>query len=462
MKPKGWIRQAGGLLGSITLKLALAFVVVSVLGIVLVAFIVQQRTQHAFDQFVQNRTQSDFEAELAQYYALHGSWDGVESVILDSSPPAPPPPGRGFVPFDLVDADHNVVFGGDRYQGVEQMPPRDHNRSIPIQVDGEVVGWLLIDSAPYRLAPRSPEAGFIKRLSGAAITSVLLAVGIALVVGALLARTLSRPIRELTAATRIVAGGELGYQVRVRTRDELGELAASFNQMSADLARSSDLRRQMTADIAHELRTPLSVILGYAEALSEGKLEGASEVFDVMYDEARHLQRLIDDLRTLSLADAGELPLTRQSVSPGSLLERTAVAYRPQAQQRRIAIQVEVQPELPAVEIDPDRIAQVLGNLVSNALRYTPEDGRSVLSAQHGDDKVVLKVRDSGLGIAPEDLPHLFERFYHADRSRHAREGESGLGLAIAKSIVEAHGGTISVESVYGEGTAFTIAFPLA
>jgi signal transduction histidine kinase len=460
MNLKQLAQRARELLRSITLKLALAFVLVSVLGIVLVAFIVQQRTQRAFDQFVQNRTLTDFESTLVEYYTVHSSWEGVEAVILDSSSPAPPPWERRFVPFVLVDTDQNVVFGGERYQAGGQAPQPGH-LSVPIEVDGEVVGWLLIDSPPYRQVPRSPEADFIKRLSVAAVTSALLAAAIALVVGGLLAQTLSRPIRELTAATRMVADGALGYQVKVRTRDELGELASSFNQMSADLAQAHNLRRQMTADIAHELRTPLSVILGYTEAMSEGKLNGTPETFDVMYEEALHLQRLIDDLRTLSLADAGELPLTRQSVSPGSLLERTAVAYKPQAQQRRIAIQVRVQPDLPEVAVDPDRIAQVLGNLVSNALRYTPENGTIVLSAERGDETVLLRVQDNGAGIAPEDVPHIFARFYRGDKSRRVQDGESGLGLAIAKSIVDAHGGAITVESVYREGTTFTVTLPL-
>jgi signal transduction histidine kinase len=231
--------------------------------------------------------------------------------------------------------------------------------------------------------------------------------------------------------------------------------------MSADLAHSTELRRQMTADIAHELRTPLSVILGYTEALSEGKLSGTDETFDVMHDEAQQLQRLIEDLRTLSLADAGELPLMVQSVSPEGLLERVAIAHTPRAQEKGVSIQVEAPPDLPPIAVDPDRVAQVLSNLVSNALRHTPQGGRVRLIAERDGADIRLSVADTGPGIAADDLPHIFQRFYRADQSRYPVEGQTGLGLAIAKSLVEAHGGAISVESVQGEGSTFTITLPV-
>jgi signal transduction histidine kinase len=215
------------------------------------------------------------------------------------------------------------------------------------------------------------------------------------------------------------------------------------------------------------LRTPLSLIIGYTEALSDGKLEGTPETFDILHEEAQHLSRLVDDLRTLSLADAGELSLTRRPTPPRALLERAASAYSAQAQRQGVALQVAVDANLPEVDVDPDRMAQVLGNLVSNALRYTPPDGEIVLAAEGrlgggaGHPGFLnLHVRDTGAGITPEALPHIFDRFYRVDRSRHQEEGESGLGLAIAKSIVEAHGGTISAESTLGAGTTFTIQLP--
>jgi signal transduction histidine kinase len=223
----------------------------------------------------------------------------------------------------------------------------------------------------------------------------------------------------------------------------------------------------MTADIAHELRTPLSLIMGYAEALSDGKLEGTPETFDLLHDEAQHLSRMVDDLRTLSLADAGELSLNRRLVRPPALLQRVATAYASQAQGKDVSLQVETEEDLPEIELDPDRMAQVLGNLVSNALRHTPAGGEILLCATcrpeslDGYDYAVnISVHDTGFGIAPDDLPHIFERFYRGDEARHQQDGESGLGLAIAKSIVEAHAGTITVHSELGKGTTVMVDLP--
>lgn len=309
-----------------------------------------------------------------------------------------------------------------------------------------------------------PEALLLQRISRAILFGALAAVGLALVVGAVLARTLTRPLHELTAATHALAEGRLGQQVTVHSDDEIGELAAAFNRMSADLARTSEVRKQMTADIAHELRTPLAVLVGYAEALQDGKLAGSPQVYAALHETARHLQRLVDDLGTLALADAGELPLHRRPVEPRALLERAVLAHSVQAQQAGVDLALEASPDLPALNVDPDRISQVLDNLVANALRYTPAGGRIVLSAEHDarGGMVVLRVQDTGAGIAPADLPFVFERFYRGDKARQPSQGTVGLGLAIARSLVESHAGTIEVASTLGQGTTFTIRLPAA
>jgi two-component system sensor histidine kinase BaeS len=449
------------MLRSLTLKLTLAFLVVGLTGAVLVALFVQQRTQSEFDQFVLDRYQVDLLSDLADYYQRTGSWEGINAILVRDQFGRIGHRGYLRAPVTLVGADGTVVYSGMRFQKGDQTPPGAEKKSVPIDVDGETVGWLSFDAFGENAfpTPESPESGFLERVNRAIIFGAVGATVIALLLGILLARTISRPVRELTAATHIVAQGQLGHQVPVRASDELGELATSFNQMSADLARSNKLRRQMTADIAHELRTPLSVILGYTEALSDSKLESTPETFDVLHDEARHLSRLIDDLRTLSLADAGELPLTRRPIRPQALLERAASAYSEQARQRNISLQVNSEQHLPEIEVDPDRMAQVFSNLVSNALRYTSEGGQIVLTAQSIDRALILQVQDNGIGIAPTDLPHIFERLYRADISRH-ENGESGLGLAIAKSIVDAHGGTITVQSTLGAGATFTVQLP--
>jgi two-component system sensor histidine kinase BaeS len=244
--------------------------------------------------------------------------------------------------------------------------------------------------------------------------------------------------------------------VKVRSKDEIGKLAASFNQMSSDLEQATNARQQMTADIAHDLRSPLSVITGYAEALSDNKLQGTQEVYNILLQETKHLDHLVDDLRLLSLADAGELPLTLQTVQPRILLERVVARHTMGAAQRQLELRIEASDDLPQVNVDIERMSQVLDNLILNAFRYTPEGGRVLLSSEATGGQVVLKVKDSGYGISAEDLPHIFDRFYRGDKSRQDN-GESGLGLAIAKSIVEAHAGTIGAESTPGEGAEFTI-----
>jgi two-component system sensor histidine kinase BaeS len=444
---------------SLALKLTLAFLIVGLIGAVLVALFVRQQTHREFGQFVLDRSQADLVDQLTEYYWQTGSWQGINAIFIRGHGWRPGMWRQNLAPVTLIDADRFVVYGGLRYRAGEQLSQQDSKQGAPIKVDGETVGWVLFDSFDP-VSPESPETEFLKDVNRAIIYGAAGATAVALLLGILLARTISRPVQELTTATQIVARGKLGHQVPVRTQDELGELAASFNRMSADLARSNRLRRQMTADIAHDLRTPLSVIMGYTEALADDKLQGASEMYAVMHNEAQHLSHLIDDLRTLSLADAGELPLTRRPVAPLALLERTASAHAAQARKRQVALKVEAAPDLPTVEVDPERMAQMLGNLVSNALRYTPEGGQITLAAQADADAVTLRIQDNGAGIAPQELPHIFDRFYRGDRSRQQGEGESGLGLAIAKSLVEAHGGSISAASTLGQGTTFTISLP--
>ena len=447
-------------LRSLAFKLTLAFLLVGLVGAMLMAYFLWQNTQRRFDQFVADRDRFSFVNILAQHYRATGSWDGVETVFDRGRFQAPGPYARRAA-LVLVDRNGNAVFVQGDEKKIGQLLRYASKRGVPIEVDGVVVGRLVSDPVANPPLPGSPEADFLAGMTRAITLSALGATAIALLLGALLARTLTRPIRELTAATQALAKGDLGQQVTVRTQDEMGQLATSFNQMSADLAHASQLRRQMTADIAHELRTPLSLILGYTESLSDGKLPANQGTFDIMHDEAQHLSRLIDDLRTLSLADAGELTLNRRPVDPRELLERARLAHVPEAQRQEISIRVETPSDLPEVQVDPGRIAQVLENLMSNALRYTPAGGQVTLSAAANENTVSLRVQDNGTGIAPEDLPYVFDRFYRGEKSRQRQGGESGLGLAIAKSLVEAQEGSLSVKSVLGEGTTFTIALPV-
>ncbi len=444
---------------SLALKLTLAFLIVGLAGAVLVAAFVGGLTRREFNRFVVSRYQYDVLSEAADYYANNGSWEGLQRGLRQRRGPGGPGSGGNALPLISVqDADGRVVFSNIPGYAVGTISA-DDGKLLPVEVDGRVVGTIrFANPAGAGNARETPEANFLAKVDRAILWSAAAAAALALLLGAILAGTISRPVRELTDATKVLAGGDLGHQVPVRTKDEIGELAQSFNRMSADLAHANQLRRQMTADIAHDLRTPLSVILGYSEALADDKLPGTPETYEAMHRQAQHLNRLIEDLRTLSLADAGQISLVRRPIDPRGLLEHTALAYLPAAEAQGIMLAVEAV-DAPLIAVDPDRILQVLGNLVSNALRHTPAGGRVALSATHEDGRVQLRVRDSGPGIPDEELPHIFDRFYRGDVARQS-DGASGLGLAIARSLVEAHGGRITAENVTG-GALFSVVLPL-
>lgn len=446
---------------SLALKLTLAFLLIGLTGAVLVAVILQLRTRTAFDQFILSREEQSMVDNLTQYYEDHSGWVGVARnyrFIQDN--PQRPDFRRSPLRFTLVDPNH-VILASTRPDLIGQkMPENELNHTIPIKVNHVTVGWLVQNTPSPQLVPNSPEDIFLGSVNQATLIASLVAVGLALILGGFLAFTMTRSLRELTAATEQIAHGNLDQQVKIRSKDELGTLAASFNQMSRDLAHATHIRRQMTADIAHDLRTPLSVITGYSEALSDGKLPGTPEIYSILHQETQHLNKLIEDLRTLSLADVGELSVTLQPTPPLAMLDRVVARHALASKQKEVSLQVDADEDLPDVRVDPERMNQVFDNLVANAFRYTPRGGKIVLSAAAKGSTVKLRVSDNGKGIQPEALPHIFDRFFRGDPSR-TQNGESGLGLAIARSIVEAQGGTIEVESTLEQGSTFTISVPV-
>lgn len=449
---------------SIATKLTLAFLLVGLTGAILVAVIVQVRTRSAFNQFLLNREQQALVNSLVQYYQRSNSWQGVirdlvETGLQDSFELNSRDLRRDWNRFVLVGPDGMIIFSPQVRQIGQQISARDLEKALALVSDGETIGWLLLETGLRVWVPDAAETLFLRNLTAASLLSALVAVLLALALGSLLAYTLTRSLRELTEATVEIADGRLGKQVKVRTQDELGELAASFNKMSKDLERATQARRQMTADIAHDLRSPLSVLTGYSEALSDGKLVGDPEIYQILNQETRHLGRLIDDLRTLSLADSGELPLLLQPIAPAELLTRAANAHRVQADTCQITLTVDAEPGLPEIRVDVERMAQVLGNLLRNALRYTPQGGKIMLSARRVGEQICLAVSDNGVGITPQDLPYIFDRSYRGDQARQSVEGETGLGLAIVRSLVEAQGGVIEVESQVGSGSTFKVLF---
>lgn len=455
----------------LALKLTLAFLIVGVVAVALVSALIRFRTESEIDRFVYDRNVVSLTNVLANYYQSVGEWGGV-ATVFERGHSGPPQTDWRHYSIALINSQGQVIYGRGEFTAGQTLSARTVQRSLPIEVDGKVTARLLLvdstdSSSHITRVSDSPEALLMQRLGNVLLYSTLGAIVLALLLSALFARSLTKPIRELTAATAAVAGGQLGAQVPVRSSDELGQLAISFNHMSNDLARSIAARRQMTADVAHDLRTPLSLLLGYTEALQDGKLRGDGTTFAVMHDAAQQLQRLVDDLSTLALADAGALPLLRRPADPRALLERTALTFMPRVEAQGVQLCIEAAENLPAIDVDTDRLTQVLNNLVANALRYTSSGGQIILSAESVGDithvvqpTVLLKVSDSGSGIPAEHLPHIFDRSYRGDTARQTKNGEAGLGLAIARSIVESHGGTIEVTSALGKGTTFTIHLP--
>ncbi|MPY61055.1 HAMP domain-containing histidine kinase [Streptomyces spongiae] len=287
------------------------------------------------------------------------------------------------------------------------------------------------------------------------VSGLVLAVTIALT--ALVAVRLVRPLRALTAAAR--QPPEHHARVAVTTKDETGFLAAAFNDLTARRERMEAQRKAMVSDIAHELRTPLTNIRGWLEVTRDGLLDPDPGLIASLHDEALQLQHIIDDLRDLAAGDAGTLRLHREPLAADELIGQVAAAHRSRAEAADIHLRADADPGL-WLDADPVRMRQVLGNLVSNALRHTPAQGTVTLSARQTAEEAVLTVRDTGDGIAPEDLPHVFERFWRAEKSRSRRTGGSGLGLSIVRQFVESHDGTVTADSTPGSGAVFTVRLP--
>jgi signal transduction histidine kinase len=288
--------------------------------------------------------------------------------------------------------------------------------------------------------------------------------GLAMLAGLLARRTfrdIATPLADVMTAADAVAEGDLSVRVEEDKPGEFGQLARSFNRMIERLEQSDQQRRNLTADVAHELRTPLHIIQGNLEGVLDGVYEPTADHVGATLEEARQLSRLVEDLRTLSLAEAGQLPLIKEPVDVAELLADVCTSFSGQAEAAGIDLCVKTGGDLPAITGDVGRLDQVLGNLVANAVRHTPEGGRIILRAVPRKDGVRILVRDTGEGIPAEDLPHIFDRFWKGDRSRTRAGGAgSGLGLAIARQLVQAHGGTIGVESTVGRGTTFIIDLP--
>lgn len=417
------------------------------------------------------------------YYAEHGSWEGVEDIVMDSrglgenrlgpgqgndTGTGPPElqggfPGRGFfTPRDerllLLDASGELVYDSNPDAGPVGTLIAHQDAGVQILVEDEVVGTVIAASSTGVLT--GVQQTYLSNVNRFVLFGGVLAILVAIAWGAWLAVRIVSPVKALSEASLKLAGGDYSQRIPVTSEDELGEMTQAFNRMASELERQEMLRRRGFADVAHELRTPLTVLQIDLESIEDGLIEADAETITRLQREVTTLRNLVEDLRTLSLADAGELKLDNQPLELNGLIELNARRIERSAAEKGIALDLDLAPEACLVQGDEQRLSQVLLNLLANALQFTPAGGRVQVASRPAGQRVQVSIRDTGEGIPPEDLPHIFERLYRSDRARARRNGGSGLGLSIARSMVEAHGGRIWAESTPGEGSTFYMELP--
>ncbi|GIK37468.1 MAG: two-component sensor histidine kinase [Chloroflexota bacterium] len=439
---------------SLRFRLLTATLFVVIVAVSLTALFASGTTTREFHRYVlrSNTGQAlHFGLLLANAYSQAQTWAGIQPLVEQLGQVS----GNRVV---LADASGKVVADSDQElvdQAVEADWPEPSSNVV---VDGKPIGTLYLNP----LAEPSPhDLGFLAAVNHFVLVGAFLAGAIAVLVTLALSHRIVRPIELLTAAARQMEKGDLTGRVNVRSGDEIGQLAAAFNAMADGLARLEQLRRNMVGDVAHELRTPLTNLRGYLEAARDGLVTPGVDLVDNLYEEVMLLNRLVDDLQELALAEAGQLHLECRPVDVGEVARMATEAIRPQAEASGLDLSLDVPPNLPPVVADPHRIGQVLRNLLNNALEFTPHGGQVTLTARLDGTWVCLEVGDSGPGIVQEQLPFVFERFYRTDPSRTRVTGGAGLGLAIVKQLVEAHGGRVWVKSRPGTGSQFGFTLPV-
>lgn len=462
-------------------RLALAFGVVTVTAVVIAAFLANYQVSTDFRQFMMhNQVSATLEPLLINYYTDNGNtWDGVENVFENVRGQGGMGMGQGRgmqhgrPDFILADASGQVI-----YSGIESGPTRLNLRqltgAVALQNRGQTIGYLVAGQSGQPQLTGAAQ-NFLNQINQSLIVAGLMAGVLGILMGVAIAWGLASPLRHLAVAARRISKGQFDQRVSIKGADEITDLANAFNEMAANLEQAETLRRNLVADVAHELRTPLSVVQGNLRAILDDVYPLEKEEIASIYDETLILNRLVQDLRDLTQAEAGQLSLNIQPAKLTPIIETSTDLFSELAREKEIGLRTALPSDLPNVLIDPDRTRQVLQNLLSNAIRHTPLKGTIEITAEpfppHPRPPALLpnafiriSVTDSGPGISPEEIPHVFDRFWRADRSRAREQGGSGLGLAIARQLVQAQAGQIGVESegISGKGSCFWFTLPVA
>jgi signal transduction histidine kinase len=406
---------------------------------------------------------------LESYYQEYQTWTGIEDLFSNQTSGnmtgrgAGKGQGAGMMPavpvnFALVDTEARLIFSrnleisGDLTADALSSAP-------PIRFEGEPVAYLITENNTYSVNQNISES-LSTALTESMLPAVLIAGGSAMVLALLLGYAINRPIQKLTHAAERLAQGELSQRVPVSGNDELSQLGRTFNHMAASIEKAQENRRALTADIAHELRTPLAVQRANLEALEDGVYPLTQESLTPIMHQNQLLSQLVEDLRTLAMTDSGSLVLEKNPHNLVNLTRQVIENAQPQFDRQQIQLGFHHPESCPQVSLDPRRVTQVINNLLQNALRFTPEGGLVTVTLECRDQGVTLQVQDSGEGIPPGALAQIFDRFYRADQSRARDKGGSGLGLTIAQSLVRAHGGRLTADNAPEGGAVFSMFLP--
>jgi len=456
---------------SLTWKLGGALLLIVFVSVGLMAYLTNLSTTREFQQYISRGnmmyTQS-LANSLGDLYAEEQGWNNIQETLRSL-------PLSTSARILVTDSSGVIIADTAREWLGKESAEVSLSDGTPITVSGQTVGslYLLTSGGMVRghMGGRIPQAipmvvtseeDFLERVNDSLWKVGLIAVAVALVIGLILTRQITRPVRALISGARHLTKGELSYRVTVKSRDEIGELADSFNIMASSLEKGEQSRRQLTADIAHELRTPLTVIEGTVDGIIDGVFQPDTEHLRSIKEQTALLTHLISDLRDISLAESGQLKLNLTSTDMVELVRRVVSNYEINAREKNIRIKLEEEPQISEIEADTVRMEQVISNLLVNAIRHTPSSGSISVAIKNDEGGLAISVADTGEGIAQDDLPHVFERFYRSGSSRSRKEGGTGLGLAIVKQMVEAHGGKVWVESKKGTGSIFSILLPFS